>query len=142
MKRLVLRIAVNVFAIYLASMIIPAVVINSVGAGLLAGAVLTLLNTFVRPLLLLITLPVNLITLGLFTLTVNAWMLMLTTSLVGGLVIPGFWLALLASLPVALVNLLLNHWFRRTRSRLISAPRLRSRQAWLSNNERYEEVIR
>lgn len=118
MSRLVFRMVANTAAVYVTALVIPAVVLESAWVGLLAGAVLTLLNALVRPFLLLITLPVNLITLGLFTLVVNAWMLMLTSRLVEGLTIPGFWWALAAALLVTLVNVPLNQWFGNRRFRM------------------------
>jgi len=111
MSRLVIRIGANTIAFHAAALVLPAVVLNSVWAGLLAGTVLTLLHLLIRPFLLLLTLPVNLITLGLFTLVINAWMVMLTDKIIPGLTVPGFWPALAASLLVTLVNLLLNRTF-------------------------------
>lgn len=105
MIRLILRVGANTFALYAAALVLPAVVLDSIRAGLLAGMALTLLHMLIRPFLLLIALPVNLITLGLFTLVINAWMLMLTDKMIAGLTIPGFWPALAAALLVTLVNL-------------------------------------
>jgi putative membrane protein len=105
MSRLVLRTGANTFALYAAALVLPAAALNSVWAGLLAGTVLTLLHVFIRPFMLLIALPVNLVTLGLFTLVINAWMVMLTDRMIAGLTIPGFWSALAAALLVTLVNL-------------------------------------
>ncbi|BBB93445.1 MAG TPA: phage holin family protein [Methylomusa anaerophila] len=110
MCRLVLRIVANTFALYVAKLVWPAVVLDSIWAGLLAGTVLTLLHAAIRPFLLLILLPVNLITLGLFTLVINAWMVMLTDGLIPGLTVPGFWSALVVALLATLVNLPLNRW--------------------------------
>lgn len=114
MKRLGLRILINAAVLYIIALLYPPVVVGSLWAALLGGAVLALLNALLRPLLLLITLPVNLITLGLFTLVVNAWMLILTDRMIGGIAIPGFWLALAVALLITLVNLLLGRWFRNT----------------------------
>ncbi len=111
MSRLVIRIGANTIAFHAAALVLPAVVLNSVWAGLPAGTVLTLLHLLIRPFLLLFTLPVNLITLGLFTLVINAWMAMLTDKIIPGLTVPGFWPALAVSLLVTLVNLPLNRIF-------------------------------
>lgn len=110
MNRLVLKIIANTFALYAAALVLPSAGLNGVWAGLLAGTVLTLLNVLIRPFLLLITLPVNMITLGLFTLIINTWMVMLTDKIIPGVTIPGFWPALAASLFVTFANLLLNRW--------------------------------
>ncbi|OAT87120.1 phage holin family protein [Desulfotomaculum copahuensis] len=108
MSRLVLRIAANSLALYAAALVVPAVVLNDIWAGLLAGTVLTVLHVLIRPFLLLVALPVNLITLGLFTLVINTWMVMLTNWIVAGFAVPGFWPALAVSLLVTLFNLPLN----------------------------------
>jgi len=110
MNRLVLKIIANTLALCAAALILPAAGLNGMWAGLLAGIVLTLLHVLIRPLLLLITLPFNLISLGLFTLVINAWMVMLTDKIIPGVTIPGFWPALAASLFVTFANLILNRW--------------------------------
>jgi putative membrane protein len=110
MGRFALRIIANAFALYAATLILPAAILNSALAGLLAGTALTLLHVLIRPFLLLIILPVNLITLGLLTLVIDALMVMLTDKMVAGLTIPGFWSALAAALLVTFVNLILNRW--------------------------------
>lgn len=94
MGRLVLRIGANTLALYAAVLVMPAVFLNNIWAGLLAGTVLTLLHVLIRPFLLLVALPVNLVTLGLFTLVINTWMVMLTSRIIAGLAVPGFWPAL------------------------------------------------
>lgn len=115
MTRLAFRIAANTSALYVASLLFPAVVLSSAWAGLLAGTVLTLLNVLVRPFLMLITLPINLLTLGLFTLVINAWLVLLAAKLIAGVTVAGFWPALVTGLVVTLVNLPLTHWFRNRR---------------------------
>ena len=113
MSWLILRIGANTFALYAATLVLPAASLNSIWVGLSAGTALTLVHVLIRPFLLLIALPVNLITLGLFTLVINAWMVMLTDRLIAGLIIPGFWSSLAAALLVTLFNLPLNWWKQR-----------------------------
>lgn len=108
MKKFVLKCLANMLGIYLSSLLFPAIAFASPAAVFWAGLVLGLINLLVRPLLLLIALPVNLLTLGLFTLAINAWLLMLAAHLAGGLVFPSFWLALAAALIVSMANILLD----------------------------------
>ena len=76
---------------------------------LLAGAlVLGLLNAFLRPLLMLLTLPVNFLTLGLFTLVVNGFIFYLAASLVKGFYVAGFWSAMVSALVFSIVSFFLN----------------------------------
>jgi putative membrane protein len=75
----------------------------------LAGAlVLGLLNAFLRPLLILFTLPVNVLTLGLFTLVVNGFIFYLAASLVKGFYVAGFWSAMVSALVFSIVSFFLN----------------------------------
>lgn len=81
------------------------VVVTSFTAALMAAAVLGVLNTIVRPLLVLLTLPVTLVTLGLFMFVINALMFWAAASLVSGLNVNGFWAALIGSLIYSLLQL-------------------------------------
>jgi putative membrane protein len=76
---------------------------------ILAGAlVIGLLNAFLRPLLILLTLPVNFLTLGLFTLVVNGFIFYLAASLVKGFYVAGFWSAMVSALVFSIVSFFLN----------------------------------
>ncbi|WP_279388772.1 phage holin family protein [Hydrogenispora ethanolica] len=74
-----------------------------------SGIILGVVNLFIRPLLLLVMLPFNLITMGLLTFVMNTWMIMLTDSMLKGLKIPGFWLTLLVSLIISIINIILRN---------------------------------
>lgn len=70
----------------------------------LAALVLTILNYLLRPLLMVVAMPLNLVTLGLFMLLINAWMVMLADLIVKGWQMPGFWSAVLAGTLVLIFN--------------------------------------
>ncbi|MGI5839407.1 MAG: phage holin family protein [bacterium] len=97
MQRFLIRCAAGAITFYLAAVFFPAVRLASPLAALLAGFILAVVHLLIRPLLFLLTLPVNLLTLGLFTFIINTWMVMLTDRFVAGLRIAGFWPALLLS---------------------------------------------
>src|SRR5437773_12385469 len=101
------RVLVNAFAIYLVAEIVPGITVASVPAALGAGLVLGLINAVVRPILVVLTLPVTLLTLGLFLLVLNAFCLWLTSLLVDGFTVRGFWAAFLGALLVSLVSWIL-----------------------------------
>jgi len=109
MKKYVLQFLINSAAFYAATLIFSAVRLDNFFACVLAGAVLTVINLFIRPFLILIALPLNFLTLGVFTLVINTWMLMLADLLVGGIHIPGFWPAFAIALLISSANLLLNY---------------------------------
>ena len=82
----------------------PHVQVSGYGRALVVAAVIGLLNVFVRPVMIVLTLPITVVTLGLFLLVINALLLMFTGWLIEGFVVENFWWALLASLIISLVN--------------------------------------
>ena len=85
--------------------LVPGIRVTGFVAALLGALVLGLVNAFVRPLAILLTLPLTILTLGLFLFVVNAFMLMLAAALVPGFSVRGFGSALLGSLVLSLLNL-------------------------------------
>ena len=108
MPGLALRWALNAFALWVVSEIVPGIHADGVFATLVAALVLGVLNALVRPLLLLLTLPINLLTLGLFTFVINGLMLEMTSSIVKGFSVDGFGAALVGALALSLVSFVLN----------------------------------
>jgi putative membrane protein len=98
------RVLVNALAIYLAAAVVPGVEITGVLAALVAGLAFGLVNAFVRPVLLVLTLPLTLLTLGLFLFVLNAFCFWLTSALVKGFDVHGFWAALFGALLVSVVS--------------------------------------
>lgn len=103
-----IRVLVNALAIVLAGSVVPGVRVDSALAALGAGLLLALVNSVVRPVLLLLTLPITLVTLGLFILVLNALCFWLTATVVGGLHVGGFWPAFWGALVVSVVSWLAN----------------------------------
>jgi putative membrane protein len=87
-----------------AAWIVPGVFIDGPGTLLLAALLMGLVNAFVRPIAIVLTLPVTIVTLGLFLLVINAAMFGLVAWLLDGFTVTGFWAALLGWLIVWLVN--------------------------------------
>ena len=108
MPGLLLRWALNAFALWVVSLIVPGIHADGIFAAFVAAFVLGILNALVRPILLLLTLPINLLTLGLFTFVINALMLELTSAMVRGFTVDGFGSALLGAFLLAVVSFLLN----------------------------------
>lgn len=75
---------------------------------LLVALVLGLLNVFIKPLFVILTLPINILTLGLFTLVINAVIIMMVSALVPGFKVDGFWNAMLFSIVLSIVMWLIN----------------------------------
>jgi len=103
MKRQIYQVLVSTLALFMAAQFLPIMAATPLHF-LLAGIVLGLVNLIVRPLLIILTIPLNLITLGAFTLIINTWMIMLTSGLLPGFQVPGFGVAFLVSIFVFLAN--------------------------------------
>ena len=85
--------------------IIPGIEIENFTAAMIAAVVIALINTFIKPALLLLTLPINILTLGIFTLVLNALLFMFAAYLVPGIEISGFLSALLGSLLISIFSI-------------------------------------
>ena len=82
--------------------------VNGFFSAFFAAAILGILNAFFRPIAFLITLPINVLTLGLFTFVINAVLLMMVGGVVSGFAVDGFWNAMFGSLLISIVSWLLN----------------------------------
>jgi putative membrane protein len=117
--RFVLRLLINAAALWAATQIVPGVTHSGSGGTLLLVAlVFGLLNALLRPLLALLSCPLLILTLGLFTLVINAVILLLTSALSGslgiGFHVDGFWAAFLGALVVSIVSIVLSIFVRDT----------------------------
>ncbi len=104
----VIRWVVNALALLVAAWILKGIVVNSYLSLFVAAFVIGLLNAFLRPVVLLLTLPLNILTLGLFTLVVNGIMILLAGDVVRGFEVHGFFSAVFAALIMGLVSFILN----------------------------------
>ena len=95
-------------ALLLVAHLYPGVVVQSFSSALIAALVLGLLNTLLRPLLVLLTLPVTVLSLGLFLFVINALMFWAAASLLSGLAVTGFWAALIGSLIYSLCGMVID----------------------------------
>ena len=103
-----IRVVVNALAIWLAMEIVPGIQARSATAVIAAALVLGLVNAVVRPVLLVLTLPLTLVTLGLFLFVLNALCLWLTSAIVPGFEVRGFWPAFWGALIVSALSWIVN----------------------------------
>jgi putative membrane protein len=106
--RFLLRVLLNAVAVFLAAQLIPGIGLTGPWATLWAGLVLGLVNAVIRPLLILLTLPATLLTMGLFIFVINAACLGLAAWFVPGFTISGFWAALFGALVISIISWLLS----------------------------------
>ena len=104
MQGFFLRTLITLLGLLLASAIIPGVTIDGTGSVILAAILLCLVNGFVRPIAFLLTLPITIITLGLFLFVLNAAMFGLVASMLDNFIVAGFWSAIFGSLVVSITS--------------------------------------
>lgn len=98
---------INSIVIFLGAYLLEGVKIKSFWTAIGVAIVLGLINMFIKPLILLLTLPLTILTLGLFVLVINAWILMAIDKMIDGLTIKGFWWAVIYSIIISVLNSLL-----------------------------------
>ena len=99
-------------AVVITAYLLPkeAIFVESFFVALIVALVLGFLNSIMRPILIILTLPIQILTLGLFTFIINAGLVMLTSSIVSGFYVKSFWWALLFSLVLSLVGAVINRF--------------------------------
>jgi putative membrane protein len=112
-RHLIVHLLTTALLLWLVSYFVHGIHFSGFGAAVLAALVLGIVNALVRPILVIITLPITLLTLGLFLIVVNALMLMLTGALVPGFTVSGFTAALLGGLLLGFFNLVVAALMRR-----------------------------
>ncbi|WP_430613975.1 phage holin family protein [Flavobacterium sp. JP2137] len=106
--KFIIRLLVTTLIVVLLANILPGVAVDGFTTGLWVAVVLGLLNMFLKPLLVFLTLPATLITLGLFLFVINAVIILLASYFVNGFHVNGFWAALLFSIVLTFVQSILN----------------------------------
>lgn len=104
MQGIVLRTLITMLGLFLASALIPGVQIHGPWSFILAAVLLGLANAFVRPIAFVLTLPITIVTLGLFMLVLNAAMFGLVAAMLDNFVVSGFWAAIFGALVVSITS--------------------------------------
>ena len=107
--KFIIQLIISTLAVLISSYLLPGVHIanNSFLTALIVAAVLSFLNTVVKPIMIILTIPVTIVSLGLFLLVINAFIIIITTKIVDGFTVDSFWWALLFSLILSLVTSIL-----------------------------------
>ncbi len=106
---LILRWIINALLLMLVPYLVSGVKIANFYTALIAALVLALINAVIRPILVLLTLPVNILTLGLFTLVINAVLFWFVGTVVKGFTVVGFWPAFWAALIYSILSIIINY---------------------------------
>ena len=104
--KLLIRLAINVLALFVVEYLVPGFVLQSFGTAVVAAIAIGIVNTLIKPVLQLIALPISILTLGIGAFLINVLLLWGTSKLVPGFYIAGFWTAVVASILLSLVT-----WF-------------------------------
>ena len=108
MRGILIRWLVLTLSIMLTAYLLEGIYVAGFFSALFAAAALGILNAFFRPILIILTLPINILSLGLFTFIINAMLLMMASGIISGFVVRGFWSAVFGSLLISVVSWLLS----------------------------------
>jgi len=101
---IIVKILINTLAVTIAAYIVPGIRLANIWTAVVLVVVLGILNFLIKPILLILTLPINLLTLGLFTLVVNTLIVLLASSIVKGFYVDGFWPGFLFAIVLSIVT--------------------------------------
>ena len=102
--KLILRIIITAILVVLLAHLLPGVHVASFTIALVVALVLALLNIFFKPIMVLLTFPITMVTMGLFLLVINGLIIILCTKIVGGFLVDSFWIAMLFSVLLSIMQ--------------------------------------
>jgi len=105
---ILVNLLINGLAVYITAQVLPGVTVSNFITAIIVSVVWALVNTLIKPILFILTLPATILTLGLFTFVINALMVYLVATFVPGFHVSGFWSALFFSLVLSLVSSILH----------------------------------
>ncbi|MGD2126448.1 MAG: phage holin family protein [Desulfobacteraceae bacterium] len=108
MKGILIRWLILTLAIMLASYLIEGIEVSGFASAFFAAAILGILNAFFRPILIILTLPINILSLGLFTFIINAMLLKMASGVISGFEVHGFWSAVFGSFIISIISWVLS----------------------------------
>ena len=105
---LFINLLISALAVFISAYILPGVHVNSFFTAVVVAVVLGIVNVFIKPIFIILTLPITIFSLGLFYFVINALMILLVARIVPGFQVDGFWWALIFALVLSLVGSFLN----------------------------------
>jgi len=113
--KVILKILLTALAVVILAYLLPGVHVASPSSAIIVAVVLALLRLVLKPILVIFTLPITIVTLGLFLLVINAFIIMLADNLIEGFAVSGFWIALLFSLLLSFFQSILYSFLKETK---------------------------
>jgi len=131
MNGLLLRWLISTVSIIITAFLLDGLHVSGFFSAFFAAAILGILNAFLRPVLFILTLPINIMSLGLFTFVINAMLLMMVSGVIPGFHVAGFWSALFGALLISIVSWLLTSLINEQgRVQYIDFERLKNRRRY------------
>jgi putative membrane protein len=109
---IILRLLFNALGLILIAKFVPGITVDSFYSALIVAIVLGILNIIIRPILIILTLPITIITLGLFALVINSILFIFTASFIEGFAVSNFLSALIGSVLMSIISTLSNRWIK------------------------------
>jgi putative membrane protein len=106
--KLIIKLLLSAFAVIIIAKFLPGVTLESYTTAIIVAVVIAILNVLVKPILIILTLPITILTLGLFLLIVNAIIIKLASGLIDGFYVDSIWIALLFSVLLSILQSILN----------------------------------
>jgi len=104
MNNFVIRLLLSALAVFICSTVLPGAHVDGFMIAIVVAGILAILNVLVKPVLVILTIPITIFTLGLFLLVINTILVLMASSLVPGFTVDGFWWALIFSILLSIVN--------------------------------------
>ncbi|MEM6515346.1 MAG: phage holin family protein [Bacteroidota bacterium] len=114
--KLIIRILISALLVLLLAYLLPGVGVSGYGAAVIVAIVLALLNAIVKPILVILTIPITIVTLGLFLLVINALIILMADEFIGGFSVSGFWTALWFSILLSIFQSIVNATLKEDKS--------------------------
>jgi putative membrane protein len=114
---MILRLLFNALGLILIAEFIDGIQVDSIYIAIIAAIILGILNIFIKPILLILTLPITIVTLGLFAVVLNGLLFLFATSFIEGFSVDNFWYALLGSLLMSLISTLGNRFINQEQTK-------------------------
>jgi len=112
--KLIIRLLLSALAVFILAKFLPGVSLDTYTTGIIVAVVLVLLNNILRPILLILTLPITILTLGLFLLVINACMVLLADKFIDGFAVSSIWTAILFSVLLSILQSILYSLFKKS----------------------------
>lgn len=108
--KFLIQILISAISVLVTGYLMPGIKIDGFSTALVVAVVLAILNVFLKPVLVLLSIPATIFTLGLFLLVINALIILIASKMVDGFQVSGFWSALFFSIVLSVINAILGGW--------------------------------